>query len=142
LCDDCGSETEIYTVWGYYIISLLPGRPFRFYQSMQIDTYLPASGLSCHGFSGVMEPIKMNTLKQWGPIITVLGVATVIFLLVSLSYLTVKQISIWRNSIDLWNYVVEKETEKVPLVYYSRGVALKKMGQRVKAGEDFDMVIA
>ena len=133
------------SVWGYYGISLLPviGIIQVGGQSMADRyAYLPSIGpFLLMGLFVAWGLIKMHTLQRLRLNIMVMTAATALFLLVSLSYLTFVQIAIWRNSIDLWNYVIEKNTEKNPLVYYSRGIALKKMGQRVKAGEDFDMAI-
>jgi len=133
------------SVWGYYGISLLPviGIIQVGGQSMADRyAYLPSIGpFLLMGLFVAWGLIKMHTLQRLRLNIMVMTAATALFLLVSLSYLTFVQIAIWRNSIDLWNYVIEKDTEKDPLVYYSRGIALKKMGQRVKAGEDFDMAI-
>ena len=134
------------SIWGYFLISLLPviGIIQVGGQSMADRyTYLPSIGpFLLAGLAVAWIMVKVGALNQLRLITTVVGATAVFFLLISLSYLTVRQITIWRNSIDLWNYVIEKEKEMVPLAYYSRGVALKKMGQRVKAGEDFDMVIA
>jgi len=63
-----------------------------------------------------------------------------VFLL--MSYLTFKQIGIWRNAMDLWNYVIEKEPERVLLAYYNRGHAYSKIGKYDKAIEDYSKVIA
>ena len=139
-------QNLLLSVWGYYVISLLPviGLIQVGGQSMADRyTYLPSIGpFFLMGLVAAWGLMKMNSLTQGRVIITVMSAVIALFLLTSLSYLTFEQMAIWRNSMDLWNYVIEKETEKVPLVYYSRGISLKKTGQRVKAGEDFDMAIA
>ena len=139
-------QNLLLSVWSYYVISLLPviGIIQVGGQSMADRyMYLPSIGpFFLMGLVVAWGLMKINALQQGRLIIMVMSAATALFLITSLSYLTFEQMAIWRNSIDLWNYVIEKETEKVPLVYYSRGISLKKMGQRVKAGEDFDMAIA
>jgi Tfp pilus assembly protein PilF len=134
------------SVWGYYVLTLIPvlGIIQVGGQSMADRyTYLPSLGpFLVIGVVAALSLCWVNTLKRWKRIFMIIGAATAILLFVSLSYLTVKQVRIWSNSIDLWNYVIQKEPEKVPLIYYSRGIALKKMGHRNKAIEDFDTVIA
>jgi hypothetical protein len=70
------------------------------------------------------------------------GVLVIVLLSVPLSYLTVKQIHVWENSLVLWDYVIEKEPERVPLAYYNRGTVLGEMRQFDKAIKDFDKAIA
>jgi len=139
-------QNLLLAVWVYYIVCLLPviGIIQVGGQSMADRyTYLPSIGpFFLMGLIAAWGLMKMNSLTQGRVNITVMSAVIALFLLTSLSYLTFEQMAVWRNSIDLWNYVIEKETEKVPLVYYSRGISLKKTGQRVKAGEDFDMAIA
>ena len=36
-----------------------------------------------------------------------------VVLIVALSYATVKQIAIWKSSIGLWNYVIEKGPRRI-----------------------------
>ena len=48
---------------------------------------------------------------------------------VTMSYLTIKQIRIWRNNIDLWTYVIENAPSSGTLAYYKRGKAYEAIGQ-------------
>jgi tetratricopeptide (TPR) repeat protein len=70
-----------------------------------------------------------------------LAVAASILVFISLSYLSFRQIGIWKNSIVLWNYIIEKEPERVLFAYLNRGVAFEKRGELNKAIEDYDKVI-
>ncbi|HTP03936.1 MAG TPA: tetratricopeptide repeat protein [Nitrospirota bacterium] len=133
------------SVWSYYVITLIPvigivqvGR-----QAMADRyTYLPSLGpFLIIGLGVAWAVSKMDTLPQWGLIIKLLGVAISIFVFVSLSYLTFRQIGIWNNSIRLWSYVIGKHPERVHLVYYFRGLAFLNTDQTDKAIEDFDMAI-
>ena len=134
------------SVWGYYVLTLIPvlGIIQVGGQSMADRyTYLPSFGpFLAIGVVAAWISSWVNTLKRGKRRVTIFGVVITILLFVALSYLTFKQIRIWRNSIDLWDYVIQREPEKIPLLYYSRGIAFKKMGQRDKAIEDFDAVIA
>jgi tetratricopeptide (TPR) repeat protein len=54
---------------------------------------------------------------------------------------TVKQIGVWQNSINLWTYVINKEPVRAPLAYYNRGVSYAKKGQADRALYDFKKTI-
>jgi hypothetical protein len=134
------------SLWGYYVLTLVPvlGIVQVGGQAMADRyTYLPSLGpFLAVGVAAAWSTSRVNSLRRWKLTVTIISSALAILLLVAMSYITVKQVRIWRNSIDLWNYVILKEPEKIPLIYYSRGIAFKKLGQRDKAVEDFDTAIA
>jgi lipoprotein NlpI len=134
------------SAWSYYVMTLIPvigivqvGR-----QAMADRyTYLPSLGpFLIMGLGVAWASRKINTLPRWGLIIKLLGAAISIFVLVSMSYLTVRQLGRWNNSIRLWSYVIGKHPERAHLVYYFRGLAFLNTDQVDKAIEDFDMAIA
>ena len=134
------------SAWSYYVVTLIPvigivqvGR-----QAMADRyTYLPSLGpFLIMGIGVAWASTKINTLPRWGLIIKLLGAVISIFVLVSMSYLTFRQIGIWNNSIRLWSYVIGKHPERVHLVYYFRGLAFLNTDQVDKAIEDFDMAIS
>lgn len=134
------------SVWSYYVMTLIPvigivqvGR-----QAMADRyTYLPSLGpFLIMGLGVAWASRKIYTLPQWGLIIKLLGAVISIFVFVSMSYLTFRQIAIWNNSIRLWSYVIGKHPERAHLVYYFRGLAFLNTDQFDKAIEDFDMAVS
>ena len=134
------------SAWGYYLVTLFPvlgivqvGSQFMADRYM----YLPSLGpFLVLGLIVVWVARKMKNLVRWRQPatygITALAVTAIVFM----TYLTVKQIDIWKNSLTLWNSAIEKEPEGVPMAYYGLGAALQKMGHNDKAIENFDKAIA
>ncbi len=46
-----------------------------------------------------------------------------------MSYVTFRQVSLWKDGITLWSYVIEKEPLKVPFAYINLGAAMKAKGR-------------
>ena len=132
--------------WGYYIVTLLPvlGIVQVGGQAMADRyTYLPSLGpFLITGLGAAWISKKTDALEKGARIIKVFVATAAVFMLVFLSYLTVKQIGIWGNSIKLWNYTIEKTHERDPISYYSRALAYDQMGRFEKAIEDYDKSIA
>jgi Tfp pilus assembly protein PilF len=134
------------SVWGYYVITLLPvlGIVQVGLQSMA-DRYTYLPGLGPFLLIGIMTAwiwARIQRPDKQGLIARSLTVAAALLVFISLSYLTFKQIGIWKNSIVLWSYVIEKEPERVPFAYINRGIAFEKTGQMKEAIEDYNRVIA
>jgi Tfp pilus assembly protein PilF len=134
------------SVWGYYVITLLPviGIVEVGLQSMADRyTYLPSLGpFLLIGIIGAWVWERLERLENLGLAAKLLTAAVSVTVFVSLSYLTVKQTGVWRNSIVFWSYVIEKEPERVPDAYNNRGSAFYKKGLTDKAIEDFDRAIS
>lgn len=112
--------------WAYYLLSLAPviGLIRVGMQSMADRyTYLPSLGpflvigigTACIAqktiFSNKSFPVRAAVISFF------------VCLAATLSLLTARQISIWKNSITLWSYVIEKETGKIPFAHNNRGMA-------------------
>jgi lipoprotein NlpI len=134
------------TAWCYYVVTLIPvlGIVQVGDQSMADRyTYLPGLGpFFIIGLVIVWVWRTVNALNRPGLVVKVACGAAAIFMFVSLSYSTLKQISIWKNSVTLWSYVIEKEPEKVPFAYYNRGAAYQNLGQFDKALADYNTAIS
>ncbi len=134
------------SVWGYYIITLIPviGIVQIGGQSMADRyTYLPSIGpFLVTGLLIAWASENGAILGKGAQVYRLAGFAIVTCVLVSITYLTSKQIGIWKDSIVLWSYVIEQEPRRIPFAYYNRAVALDKTGQFSKAIEDFDKTIA
>ena len=137
-----GKRQKIWlSVWFYYVVTLLPvlgvvqvGR-----QSMADRyTYLPSIGpFLIAGLFVAWTYRKVSTSVRG---IKLACITSALCLVIFLSYLTVKQIGIWNNTVDFWSYVIQKEPG-VPFAYYGRGLAFYEMGRTDKALEDYDKAI-
>ncbi len=131
--------------WGYYVVTLLPviGIVQVGSQSMADRyTYLP----SLAPFLIIAVAIswsynKIMRLNRLGSVIIILFLIAGIVTFSGLSFLSIRQMHIWENSLFLWSYVIEKQPEKVPIAYTNRGSVYQKMGQLYKAMENYDKAI-
>ena len=132
--------------WGYYAVTLLPviGIVQVGHQSMADRyTYLPSlTPFLMVGSLIALIAQYLRKLKKWALIWKNVCAVVAIFAVFALSYLTYKQIGIWRNSLSLWSYVIEKESAEVPIAYLHRGLAFDKQGQFENAIKDYNMAIA
>ncbi|OGW45287.1 MAG: hypothetical protein A2078_13920 [Nitrospirae bacterium GWC2_57_9] len=105
--------------------------------------YLPLVGLALlsGGAAGsVWERVESTRNKRWmARTITGLSAAAICAVL---AYATVHQVPVWRNTIALWTYVIEKEPERVLSAHINRGWAYKEQGMFDLAMEDFTTAIA
>lgn len=133
------------SAWAYYVVTLTPVLGIIQVGSQAMAdryTYLPSLGpFLVAGICLAWSTQKVNAVKR-STLSTALTVIIVLFLTVSLSYLTVEQIAVWRNSIALWTNVIEKGTDKAPLMYVNRGAAFEKIGMLDKAIADFERAVA
>ena len=105
-------------------------------------TYLPSLGpflIMGLLIAWISQRVILNRPSQG---LKIFSIADAISVPLCLSYLTVKQIGVWKNTIDLWSYVIEHAPMKVPFAYYNRGIAFDRAGQFNKAIEDYDKAIA
>lgn len=131
--------------WTYYVTTLLPvlGIVQVGDQSMADRyMYLPSLGpFLVIGLTAAWGWEKLTLLKKQSSIGKLAYTGTAILLLVSISCLNYRQIRIWNNSFSLWNHVIAKEPETVPIAYNNRGMAFGKIGQLDRAIQDFNRAI-
>ncbi len=140
------------SAWGYYVVTLLPvlGIVQAGEQSMADRyTYLPSLGpFFSLGLLAAFVSTKIRSVKRWGLIVKAIGSLAVLIVFISLSYLTVRQIGIWKDSVSLWNYVIAKEPDAARayynrgLTFNNRGLEFYKNGQLDRAIADYDRAIA
>jgi energy-converting hydrogenase Eha subunit A len=134
------------SVWGLYVVMLIPVLGIIQVGNQPLAdryTYLPSIGpflVAGLGAAWISEKIFRDEKRE----IFIKGVSvfTGFMLVFCLSYMTVHQIALWRDSVSLWTAVIEKEPEGVPLAYNNRGMVFLKVGQFNKAIPDFDKAIA
>jgi tetratricopeptide (TPR) repeat protein len=133
------------SAWSYYVVTLIPvlGLIQVGGQAMADRyAYLPSLGpFLAVGICAGWVAEKSSTGKKQGPIISVLNASVALFLIVFLSYLTIGQIAVWRDSFSLWTSLIEKGTEKLPMAYVNRGAAFQKKGLFEKAVADYEMAV-
>ena len=129
--------------WGYYLITLLPVIGIiqaGFQAKADRYTYLPSLGpflIISLAAAWVYDKIEKRQMAILKPAAAVMAV----ILLTLMSYATIKQTGIWKNSLVLWNYLLEKEPDRIPTAYYNRGKALDQMNQLDSAIKDYDRAI-
>lgn len=134
------------SAWGYYCITLLPviGIVQVGTQSMADRyTYLPSLGpylLLGLVVAWVWE--KAGSLKHHGTAVKRVMAVLLVVLCAVLAFSSVKQISVWENTITLWSHVIEKEHGRSAFAYTNRGSAFLKNNEVDRAIEDFDAAIA
>jgi len=132
----------IIAVWAFYVVTLIPvlglvqvgvqERADRF-------TYLPSLG----PFLLVGLAVSWIVKKSKGHfLIRAFFVAAGIILLIAISSLTFRQIGIWKDSITMWTYIIEKEPERVPIAYNNRGMAFAAMGLPDRAISDYKKALS
>ena len=133
------------SAWGYYVITLIPvlGIIQVGGQAMADRyTYLPSLGpFLIVGLCAAGIAERALSRNKQGSIISAGTIALALFLMATPSYLTIKQISAWRDSITLWTSVIEKGTEKIPMAFVNRGAAFQKRGVLDKAVADYETAI-
>jgi len=106
-------------------------------------TYLPSIGpFLLIGFAAAWISTKWYEPKKRDKIVMLSSVAVALFVVVSMSFLTVSQIGIWKNSIALWSYVIERQDAGVSIAYNNRGKVFIDKGRLDEAIADFDKAIA
>jgi tetratricopeptide (TPR) repeat protein len=133
------------SVWSYYVITLIPVLGIIQVGSQAMAdryAYLPGIGLFfLIGLAAAWAYRKINMSTKQRFSINLFGFAAVIFLLISMSYMTIRQEGIWKNSMALWNYVIDKEP-RTYFAYNNRGINLYAMGRIDEAVEDYRRAIA
>jgi tetratricopeptide (TPR) repeat protein len=130
--------------WGYYVLTLLPviGIVQVGGQSMADRyAYLPSLGPFLLIGIGTAGVLTMTPSAGKRGLTAQLIAAASVLVIVTLSFLTVKQIQIWKDSVTLWTYAIEKDPGKASVAYKNRGVFFQEKGRFDRAIEDYDKAI-
>jgi tetratricopeptide (TPR) repeat protein len=134
------------TAWSYYLITLLPVLGFIQVGNQSMADrymYLPSIGpffLAGVGLALLLERIGGSAERPLSERYYVLLIIAV--LMISLSYLTVRQTGVWKDGLTLWNYVIEKNPSSFAKVYNNRGVIYLEQNRPKEALRDFNTAIA
>jgi tetratricopeptide (TPR) repeat protein len=130
--------------WGYYVVTLAPVIGiFQVGSQLMADryTYLPSiAPFFLVGLLAARITEQVNTANKQRTIARMAIGAAAVLVLVFLSYLTVRQIAVWKDSITMWSAVIEKDPAAVA-AYRKRGAFLQKKGQLDKAIQDYNAQI-
>lgn len=133
-------------IWGYYMITLLPVIGIVSVGSVIMAdrfTYLPSLGpFLLAGLTISAGWVRAGTSAQWGRLFRAIMVSVSICLISALSFLSVKQIAFWKNSLDLWSPVIEAYPLKASLAYVNRGWFYREKGQFDRAMDDYEAAIS
>ena len=133
------------SVWGYYVITLLPVLGIVQVGSQSLAdryTYLPSIGpFLIIGVITAKVYEKVKALNRRRVISRIAGLFIALAMLILMSYDTVGQIGIWKDSTVLWNYVIEKEPEKVPVAHNNLGNVYSSKGLHDMAIEQYQIAL-
>jgi protein O-mannosyl-transferase len=131
--------------WGYYVIMLLPviGIVQVGSQSMADRyTYLPSLGpFLIIGVIAAKVYAKVTALNQRGVILRIASLLIALAMLILISYATVGQIGIWKNSTVFWSYLIEKEPERAPMAHNNLGTVYASQGQFDRAIPEYQAAL-
>jgi len=140
-----GRQKLLLSVWGYYVITLIPVLGVVQVGSQAMAdryTYLPSlSPFFLIGLAAAWTFNKVNASKQPGHAVAYAYIAAALCVFVPLGYLTSRQIGVWKNGYSLWSYVVEKEPDSISIAYTNLGKVLSDMGRYEEAVKSFDKAI-
>ncbi|NJD55031.1 MAG: tetratricopeptide repeat protein [Nitrospirae bacterium] len=139
-------ERMFMAAWFFYLVTLLPISgviTVRMATMADRYTYIPSLApflLLGVGSAGLWA--RVESARRWSAMGRHAVVGTALLFGIVMIFLTVHQTAIWRNSITLWSYVIEKAPDRVPTAYINRGMALKEIGQIEGAIADYTTAIA
>lgn len=97
-------------------------------------TYLPSMGIFIILGAFVARLFYDNRLKLPVSLFLILMTA-------SLSYGTLKQIPVWKDTLSLWSKVIEEYPDRAVLAYYNRGVLYSAAGKYDEALKDYSKAL-
>jgi protein O-mannosyl-transferase len=138
-------QRTLLAVWSVYIVTLLPVIGIISVREVAMAdryAYLSSIGpflLAGLGFTWFWNRCNfLDDKRQWYKIFISSLAITVV---VSLSVLTLRQISVWNSTISLWSYVIEQGPYRVPIAFNNRGTAYYDKGETSLALKDYNTAI-
>jgi len=140
-----GKRKIFAAAWGIYLVTLLPvlgiGKVRDVYMA---DRYFYLPGLVPFlliGFGAAVVWMKADSSGYGKKFARLLLSVIAASLFAGMSYLTVKQIAVWKDTITLWSYVIEREPASTPVPYINRGLAFRENGGFAEALKDYSTAI-
>jgi tetratricopeptide (TPR) repeat protein len=132
------------SAWAFYIVTLLPVLGIiQVGNQAAADRYMYLPSLSPFILIGLLAAWvwEKTSIRKWRLVFTrLLIIIPTILMLFILSVLTIKQIAIWKNTIALLTYELEKFPNFYD-VYVSRGITYMNMGYYQQAIGDFNRAV-
>ncbi len=128
-------------VWAYYVITLAPVLGIvKVGDAAMADryTYLPGLGFFLiAGLSAVKVHEKISSVNQWGGAVRLSSYVIAVTIIAFLSYATIRQIGIWKDSVTFWTYVIDEFPGRLPLAHNNLGVAYAEQHRYDEAINEF-----
>jgi tetratricopeptide (TPR) repeat protein len=133
------------SAWGYYVITLIPvlGIIQVGEQSMADRyTYLPSLGpIFLVGLSTAEVYKKLLEPNRWRRTWRISGLFIIMIVLLSMSYATVRQLGVWKDSVVFWNYVIDKEPSQLSFAHNNLGTVYQAKGLYDMAIEQYQAAL-
>lgn len=129
---------SIAAVWAYYVITLLPVIGLvQVGAQAAADryTYIPSLSLFIL-IGGAAGYLASKNRSAFGAVIIAGLIITSVF-----SYLSIKQIGVWKDSLTLWSRGIAIYPDSAPIAYTNRGIALGQAGKVEDAIRDLSRAI-
>jgi len=123
--------------WLFFLITVAPTLGIK---QVGADRYIYLSTIGPYILFGLISSLAWAKVAKGGLGIRLIAAGMAIFLLVSLSFITTRQIAYWNNSLTLWNYVVDNWPRNATAFNY-RGHVFKNSKLFDKAIEDYSRAI-
>ena len=131
--------------WGYYFVTLLPVLGLiKIGDFAMADrfTYLPSLGpFLVIGLIVAKVYERVLASNRWKTLLRTASYIIATALIVSLSFYTIKQIEVWRNSITLWGYVIDKFPGTAPVAHNNLGIAFEDQGNSDQAIDQYQVAL-
>jgi len=146
ICLYAAKRNKVWTAaLAYYLLTLVPVLGIiQVGKQAMADryTYLPGLGpFLLMGLGTAWAWSKLDSLKTHDRGIRIIAAVMALSVTSLMSFATLKQIKIWKNSIDLWTHVIDKEPASVAFVYNNRAAAFHRTGRLDEAIADYSKAI-
>ncbi len=140
------------TLWGYYVITLLPVLPFLLVGEAPVAdrfSYLPSlAPFALIGTVGTMAIDRLFAAQRGGRAFRAALLFAIAGIFVGLSVLTIRQIGFQKNDLLLWKHEIDSVSKEDAqrslnfyLAYCKRGLALAENGKLEEAAKDYEIVL-
>jgi len=133
------------TAWAYYVITLIPVLGIiQVGNQPMADRYLYLPGLGPFVAAGLAAAGAWKgaaSLKRAAVAGRNAVAASALLACIAMSFLTVQQIDVWKDSMGLWNYVIGRDPDVGAIPYNNRGELNYQLGRYDRALEDISMAV-
>ncbi len=128
-------------LWAYYLVTLAPVIGIiQVGSQAAADRYTYLPGIAPLLLVGLIISFLYSGLRKPGA--RILLVALLSSMMALLSFLTIKQGRVWRDSLSLWSHQIKIYPNRIPGPYNDRGNIFRKAGLYDEALSDFNTSIA